>query len=293
MSGVTTVQSLGSFTDGALRDAIDRGTIPGPRVLTSLRSITERTGSADEIREAVRELASQGADVIKIFASESIRTGGEPTLSQEQLDAACGEAGAAGLRSNVHAHSAESARRAIQAGCTTIEHGALIDGETMRSMVDHGVYFDPNIFLVSDNYLANRDRFIGIGSYTEEGMRVTKEVIPVKLEMFKNALQVPGLKILFGTDGVAGSFGRLHDELIYRVQIGGQSPGDAIASATSLAAESLQLQDRIGSIGVGMEADLIAVDGDPLQDITALGRVVFVMKGGKVFKNPAAEGESR
>lgn len=294
MSGVTTVQSLGSSTDGDLRDAIERGTIPGPRVLTSLRSLNARTGGPDEMRDAVRSLADEGADVIKIFASESIRTGGEPTLSQEQLDAACGEANAVGLRSNVHAHSTESARRAIQAGCTTIEHGALIDRETMQSMVDDGVYFDPNIFLVSDNYLSNRERFIGIGSYTEEGMRVTEEVIPVKLEMFKKALQVPGLKILFGTDGVAGSFGRLQDELVYRVEVGGQGPADAITSATSLAAESLQLQDRIGSVAVGMEADLIAVEGDPLQDITALRRVVFVMKGGGVFKNPAVGGgESR
>lgn len=284
-AGVTTVQSLGSFTDGALRDAIAGGTVPGPRVLTSLRSLNERTGGPEEMRRAVRDLAEEGADVIKIFASESIRTGGAPTLSQEQLDAACGEANALGLRTAVHAHSTESARRAIQAGCTTIEHGALIDRATMQSMVDHGTYFDPNIFLVSDNYLSNKERFLGIGSYTEEGMRVTAEAIPVKLKMFKEALQVPGLKILFGTDGVAGSFGRLQDEIIYRVDVGGQDPMAAVVSATSLAAESLRLQDQIGAVVQGLEADLIAVDGNPIEDITALRRVVFVMKGGKVYKN--------
>jgi imidazolonepropionase-like amidohydrolase len=294
MAGFTTVQSLGSPTDVPLRDAIARGTIPGPRVLTAINAITERTGEPDAIREEVDRLADGGADVIKIFASESIRTGGAPTLTQEQLDAACGEATARGLRSLVHAHSIESVKRSIQAGCTTIEHGALIDRETMQSMVDHGVYFDPNIFLVSDNYLKNKERFLGIGSYTEEGMRVTAEVIPVKLNMFKQALQVPGLKILFGTDGVAGSFGRLQDELIYRVQEGGQAPMDAIVSATSLAAESIRLQDRIGSVAQGMDADLIAVQGDPLSDITALRRVVFVMKDGKVYKlTPPGGGEAR
>lgn len=288
-AGVTTVQSLGSPTDGPLRDAIARGTVPGPRVLTALRSLNERTGGPEEMRQAVRDLAEQGADVIKIFASESIRTGGAPTLTQEQLDAACGEAEAQGLRTTVHAHSTESAQRAIQAGCTTIEHGALIDRATMQSMVEHGTYFDPNIFLVSDNYLANKERFLGIGSYTEEGMRVTEEVIPVKLKMFKEALTVPGLKILFGTDGVAGSFGRLQDEIIYRVEVGGQDPMDAVVSATSLAAESLYLQDEIGAVTQGLEADLIAVDGNPLEDITALRRVVFVMKGGKVYKNEPSE----
>jgi imidazolonepropionase-like amidohydrolase len=294
MAGFTTVQSLGSPTDGPLRDAITRGTVPGPRVLTSLRSLNERTGGPDDMRAAVRDLADEGADVIKIFASESIRTGGAPTLSQAQLDAACGEAATQGLRSAVHAHSTESARRAVLAGCTVIEHGALIDRPTMELMAEHGTYFDPNIFLVSDNYLRNRERFIGIGSYTEEGMRITEEVIPVKLKMFKEALQVSGLKILFGTDGLAGAFGRLQDELVYRVQVGGQDPTDAIVSATSLAAESLGLKDRVGSIAVGMHADLIAVEGNPLEDVTALRRVVFVMKDGRVVKNVAAgRGEAR
>ncbi len=293
MAGFTTVQSLGSSTDGPLRDAIARGAIPGPRVLTALRSLSERTGGPDELRRAVRALAEEGADVIKIFASESIRTGGAPTLTQEQLDAACGEARAVGLRTAVHAHSAESVRRAVLAGCTTIEHGALLDTTTMRLMAERGTTFDPNIFLVSDNYLKNRDAFIGIGSYTEEGMRVTAEVVPVKLRMFQQALKVPGLKILFGTDGVAGSFGRLQDELIYRVEVAGQDPMDALVSATSRAAEALNLGGSVGSVAAGMEADLIAVDGDPLEDITALRRVMFVMKGGTVYRFVPGTGTAR
>lgn len=289
MNGFTTLQSLASETDVPLRDAIARGTIPGPRILTAIRPLSDRTGGPDEMRDAVRELARRGADAVKIFASESIRTGGAPSLTQAQLDAACGEAEAQELRTLVHAHSAESARRAVQAGCTTVEHGALLDRATMELMAERGVYFDPNIFLVSDNYLSNKERFLGIGSYTEEGMRVTAEIIPVKLRMFKEALTVPGLKVLFGTDGVAGSFGRLQDELIYRVREGGQDPMDAIVSATSLAAESLRLDGEAGAVAPGLRADLIAVEGDPLSDITALRRVVFVMKDGKVYKSRLGE----
>jgi len=284
MAGFTTVQSIGDDTDGPLRDAIARGVVPGPRVLTSLGSLDERTGGPDQMRAAARRMVEQGADLIKIFASESIRTGGAPTLTQEQLDAACGEAIALGLRSSVHAHSVESVRRAVQAGCTVVEHGALLDRATMELMAAHGTWFDPNIFLVSDNYLKNRERFLGIGTWTEEGMRATAEVIPVKLAMFKEALTVPGLKIVFGTDGVAGAFGRLQDELVYRVQEGGQDPMDAIVSATSRAAESLRLQGVVGAVAPGMEADLIAVEGHPIEDITALWRVTFVMKGGVVYK---------
>lgn len=285
LSGITTVQSMGNPEDGALRDAVKRGVLPGPRVLTSLRAITERTGGPAAIREAVRAIAAEGADFIKIFASASIRVGGAPTLSQEQLDAACGTARELGLRTAVHAHSIESARRAVQAGCTVIEHGALLDRATLELIAQSDVYFDPNIYLVTDNYLTNRDRFLGIGNYTKEGFRAMEEAMPVKLAMFREAITVPGLRVLFGTDAVAGAFGREVDELIYRVTTGGQDPMDAIVSATSLAAESLELDGEIGAIAPGMLADLIAVDGNPLEDITALRRVVFVMRGGTVYRN--------
>jgi len=284
LAGFTTLQSMGDATDAFLREAVASGEVPGPRILTSLRPITNATGTPDEIRTAVQTLAGEGADFIKVFASESIRTGGAPTLSQAQLDAACGEARALGLRTAVHAHSIPSALRAARAGCTVVEHGALLDRATLEVLAERGTYFDPNIFLVTDNYLANRDRFEGIGSYTAEGFRAMEEALPLKLAMFREAITVPGLKVLLGTDGVAGSFGRLADELVYRVETAGQEPAEALTSATSLAAESLGLQDRIGTLAPGMEADLIALDGDPLEDITALRRVVFVMKGGVVHK---------
>jgi imidazolonepropionase-like amidohydrolase len=122
--------------------------------------------------------------------------------------------------------------------------------------------------------------------YTEEGFAKMQEVLPVIAEMFKHALVTKNLKIVFGTDAVAGAHGRNAEEFIYRVQAG-EDPMDALVAANSRAAESLNMQDEIGSIAPGLQADIIAVDGDPLKDITAVRRVVFVMKGGKVYKNEA------
>lgn len=284
MGGVTTVQSLGAPLDGDLRDFIARGVIPGPRVLTSLRSLSDRTGGPEQLRAAVRQLRAEGADVIKIFASASIRDGGAATMSQEQLDAACGEATRLGLRSAVHAHGPESAQRAARAGCTVIEHGALLDDATLDLLAERGTFWDPNIGLVLQNYLENRSQFEGVGNYNQEGFAHMERAVPVALEAFRKGLRRPALKIVFGTDAVAGSHGRNFEEIVYRVQRGGQDPMDAVVSATSRAAESLGMADRIGAVAPGMEADLIAVDGDPLRDITALRRVVFVMKGGRVYR---------
>ena len=285
MAGFTTVQSLGSPVDGPLRDTFARGVLPGPRILTSLRSIGARTGDPDAIRRFVRAREKDGADVIKIFGSASIRDGGKPTMSQEQLDAACGEAKKLGLRSVVHAHGPESARRSVLAGCTTIEHGALLDEETLSLMAEHGVYFDPNTHLIFQNYFDNKDRYIGIGNYTEEGFAQMAKAVPLVLEVFRTGLRLPGLKMVFGTDAVAGAHGRNVEELIYRVERGGQDPYAAIVSATSLAAESLRLDRAIGTVQAGKAADLIAVEGNPLEDIHALEHVRFVMKDGRVVKH--------
>src|SRR4051794_13734527 len=284
-SGITTVQSLGAPEDAALRDAIARGIFPGPRILTSLEPIADPSLTPEKIREAVRRRASEGADVIKIFASKSIRDGGAPTLTQEQLDAACGEARAHHLRTAVHAHGSESVRRAVMAGCTSIEHGALVDAATLRLMAEHGTWFDPNIDLVFRNYFENKQHFVGIGNFTDQGFEQMRQAVPKALAVFQQALKTPGLKIVFGTDAVAGAHGRNFEELIYRVRKGGQEPMAALVSATSLAAESLGLKDKVGAVAPGLEADLIALEGDPLKDIQALKRVVWVMKGGKVVKN--------
>ncbi len=283
MGGITTVQSVGSPLDGNVRDFIARGAIPGPRLLTSLGSI--QGGSPDSIRARVRRFKADGADVIKIFASASIRNGGAATLTQEQLNAACGEAKAQGLRAVVHAHGPESAQRATLAGCTSIEHGVLLDDATLDMMAQHHMIYDPNIGLVLQNYLENRAHYEGIGNYNEEGFRYMQQAIPTALDVFRKALKRKDLRIVFGTDAVAGAHGRNFEEIIYRVQKGGQPAMDAIVSATSVSAESLGLEKEIGSLAPGMQADIIGLEGDPSADITALRRVRFVMKGGTVYRS--------
>ena len=283
MAGFTTVQSVGAASDKPLRDAIARGVLPGPRILTSLGSVSNAKWTVEQIREDIRKKKADGADLIKIFASASIRDGGIPTLSQEQVDAACGEARAQGLRSMVHAHSPESMMRAARARCTVVEHGGLANAEALKALADAGVYFDPNIGLVTQNYLENKARFLGIGNYTEEGFASMEKALGFKDAMFSAALKTPGLKMVMGTDAVAGAHGQNVREPIERVK-SGQTPMAAIVGMTSLAAESMGLGKVIGTIAPGYNADLVAVEGDPRVDITALQRVRFVMKDGKVYK---------
>ncbi|HXT50304.1 MAG TPA: amidohydrolase family protein [Thermoanaerobaculia bacterium] len=284
LGGITTVQSLGAPVDKPLRDAIARGVLPGPRILTAIEPLFDEKLPAATLRAQVDKVADEGADVVKVFASQSIRTGGGPTMSQEQMDAICGEAKKRGLRVAVHAHGPQSVARAVRAGCTSIEHGALIDQATLDLMAAHGTYFDPNTDLVFRNYFENQSHFLGIGNYNEAGFAAMHAAVGRILDVFKKALRTPGLKVVFGTDALAGSHGRNFQELEYRVRTGGQEPMAAITSATSLAAESLGLGDRIGTVAPGYEADLIAVAGDPLADIGALERVVFVIRGGRVVK---------
>lgn len=283
-SGVTTVQSPGSPEDKDLRDFIASGAVPGPRVLTSLEPITNPRLTPDSLRSIVRRRKAEGADFIKIFASKSIREGGGPTLSQAQLDAICGEAKAQGLRTLVHAHSADSMKEATLAGCTQIEHGVFATDDVLKLMAERGTYFDPQCGLVFRNYLDNRAKYEGIGNYNEQGFAFMEKAIPLAVAAFKRARATPGLKIVWGTDAVAGAHGRNVEDLICRVQDGGQPPMEAIISATSLGARAIGLGNQIGAVAPGLQADLIAVDGDPRIDITALRRVVFVMKGGRVYR---------
>ena len=284
MAGMTTVQSVGAASDVPLRSAIARGILPGPRILTSIRSITDVKLTPGQMREAVRALKAEGTDVVKVFASRSIRDGGEQTLTSEQLVAICSEAKLLGLRTMVHAHSAPSMRAASTAGCTQVEHGVFATPEVLRVLAERGTYFDPNIGVVLQNYLRNKAKFLGIGNYNEEGFAHMEKAIPINFAMIKEAVKIKDLKLVFGTDAVAGAHGRNVDELVVRVEHG-QPPMDAIVSATSRAAEAMGMHGEIGSITPGLEADLIAVDGDPSRDITALRRVVFVMKSGKIYKN--------
>jgi imidazolonepropionase-like amidohydrolase len=287
MAGFTTVQSIGQPGDVPLRAAIESGRLPGPRLLTSVHQLTDARLTPDQVRQFVRKAVLDRADVIKIFASKSIREGGGQTLSNEQIAAACGEAQAQGKRIWVHAHAASAVRASALAGCTAVAHGSQIADAEADLMAARGTFFEPNIGLVSQNYIENRPRYFGIGNNDEAGFKFTEDGIPLKLAMFKMAIRHKDLKIIMGTDAVAGAHGQNAREVVYRVQVGGQPATDAIVAVTSLNAEALGLQGRIGSFAPGMEADLIAVDGDPLTDITALQRVVFVMKGGVVYRNVA------
>lgn len=284
-AGFTTVQSLGAAVDGPVRDAVNRGVVPGPRIITTLGQLFASTGGADALVAEVHRLADAGADAIKIFASESIRVGGGPTLTQEELDATCGAANERGLRTLVHAHGPVSAARASRAGCTTIEHGALLDQETLDLLAANGTFYDPNIYLIFQNYFENRDRYLGIGNYTEEGFAAMESGMVRAMKTFRMALATDGLKIVFGTDAVAGAHGQNAREAVARVEPGGQDPADVVVGLTSLAAESLRLGDEIGTVAEGYAADLVVVDGDPATDIGALQRVRLVMKGGRVH-NP-------
>jgi imidazolonepropionase-like amidohydrolase len=145
------------------------------------------------------------------------------------------------------------------------------------------VYFDPK-FLVLHNYLDNKAKFLGIGNYNEEGFTYMEKGLPLVADVYKRARKL-GLKIILGTDAVAGAHGRNAEEFIYRVKDGGDKPMDALMSGTSVAAESLGLGDKIGSLAPGMEADIVATQGNPLDDITAVRHVVFVMKGGRIYKH--------
>src|SRR5438445_6432684 len=285
MAGLTTLRSPGPRSAADLREAIGRGVLPGPRILTSIRQINERSGTPDEIREKVRQLKKDGADVGKSFAAASIRDGGKQTMSDAQLQAVCGEANTLGMRTMVHAHSPESIKASVNAGCKQIEHGVFANNEVLKLMADKGVYFDPNVGVVLQNYLRNKAHYLGIGNYNEEGFAYMEKGVAINAAMIKKAVATPNLKLVLGTDAVAGAHGHNADEIVERVRQGNQKPMDAIVSATSLSAKSLNLDKSIGTLAAGYEADLIGVDGDPTTDITAVTRVAFVMKGGRVFKH--------
>src|SRR6476646_633849 len=216
MAGFTTVQSVGSPTDVPLRDAIAKGEVPGPRILTAgepLEGKGEQTGTPEEIRAFVRKQKAAGADLIKIFASASMRQSGGMTLSLDQLKAACDEANKLGIRTLVHAYK-DAVRAATLAGCTEIEHGTLADDDSLKLMAEHGTYLDPQAGLVIENYLANKQRFLGTSGYTEEGFAAMERVLSLDHDIVRHAAKTPGLKVVFGTDAVAGAHGRNAEEFI-------------------------------------------------------------------------------
>ena len=298
MSGFTTVRSLGSadFADVTLRDAIAAGTVVGPRLIVSGQGLTDNLVAAaegdrvpagvpaateEELRAFVRSRAEGGADWLKIFGSRSSRSGGTPTYSLEQLEWAIDEATLAGLPVSVHAHAAEAARRAVEAGARTIEHGALLDEAVLDLMVERGTFFAPNLYL-AEYYLENGEIF----GFTEEALEWTARLLPPRTDVFTKAVE-RGVSIVFSTDANSGWVWSGDTAIEFeRRAAAGQPPRDAIISATSRAAAALFMPD-VGDLAAGKLADVVAVEGDPLADIGSLRRAVFVMKDGVIYKRPA------
>jgi len=297
-NGFTTVRSLGSpdWADIDLRDAIARGLVPGPRLFVSGETISdsnapgtegdrvkEGAAPADEatLRAMVRERAEHGSDWIKVFATRSSRQGGTPVYSQEQLSWICDEAGKVGIPVAAHAHAAEGVRRAVLAGARTIEHGALLDEPTLELMKEKGTWLSPNLYL-AQYYLDHAQDF----GFSQEALDWTARLLPPRTRIFTRAVEM-GVEIVYGTDANSGWIWSGTTALEFQKRVEAGQPASAvIASATSGAAEALMVADSIGDLAPGKLADVIAVEGNPLDDIGALMHVSFVMKDGVVVRRP-------
>jgi imidazolonepropionase-like amidohydrolase len=311
-SGFTTVRNLGLFVqtggillDVALKKAIDLGWVDGPRIVPAGHAISPTGGhldptmfqrlgpgvlpltveegiadGIDEVRKAVRYQIKHGAQLIKVCASGGVmsHTGpaGAQQYSSEELAAIADEAHRAGLKVAAHAHGDDGIRAAVEAGIDCIEHGSLMSDETMQLLIDRGT------FLVPTTYLADG---MDVSRAAPELQAKAAEVFPRAKATISKAIE-RGVKIACGTDAPAIPHGRNAKELIALVDRG-MTPLQAIRSATTMAAELIAVEDR-GRLAPGLLADVIAVEGDPLADITATERVRFVMKGGATFRDDTA-----
>jgi imidazolonepropionase-like amidohydrolase len=306
-AGFTTVRDVGTFRafiDVALRDAIEAGQVVGPRMACAGPFVTSSAGggdipglavdvderlprdlrfgvanSVDEVRKVVREILHRGADLIKVIATGAVltegTTPGAPEFTEDEIRAAVEEAAHYGAHVAAHAHGAEGIKRAVRAGVRSIEHGSLMDDEANDLMAERGTY------LVADIY--NGDWIAEIGrqeGWSEGSLRKNDETTVAQREGFEKAVKA-GVKIAYGTD--SGVYphalaGRQMSKMVKH----GMSPMQAIQSATTVSAELLGWQDRVGALEAGRYADVIAVAGDPIEDISELERVTFVMKGGEV-----------
>ena len=272
MAGFTTVQSVGEPLDQVFRTYVQQGIIPGPRILTSYHDIfgSPRVGDDDVLRAKIDMLKYEHADLVKIFASSSVRSGLHDTLTLHQLQVLCGEANRIGLRTLVHAYSG-AVHNAVVAGCTEVEHGIYGTQADLDLMASRGTFFDPQVGLVLQNYMRFYDRVFGNSERKAADTAQMTALLASNERLFQEALHTRGLKIVVGTDAVAGAFGHQADEIIARIRLG-QPAMDAIDDATSVNAESLRLGSRIGSIAAGYDADIIAVNGDPLADAASCGK---------------------
>jgi imidazolonepropionase-like amidohydrolase len=309
LAGFTTVRDVGTwrvFLDAALRDAIEDGIVPGPRMAVAGTYITTSSGagditgiapdvvlppdmragiasSADEVKKRVRELLNGGADFIKIMATGAVLTRGTrpgvSEFSEEEMRAAVVEAAKYGAKVTAHAHGAEGIMNAVRAGVQSIEHGSLMDDACIRLMKERGVYLVADIY--NGDYIATEGRRAG---WPEEYLRKNDETTEAQRQGFRKAVAA-GVRIAYGTDSGVYPHGDNAKQLPYMVRYG-MTPMQAIQAATIEAARNIGWEKRVGSLGPGKLADLVAVEGDALADLSSFGHVAFVMKGGVVVKGP-------
>jgi imidazolonepropionase-like amidohydrolase len=309
LAGVTTVRDVGTFrafVDCALRDAIDAGITVGPRMMCAGAYVTcsggggDVTGlapdvdagvprdlrfgvsdSPDEVRAAVRRILHGGADLIKVIATGAVltegTTPGAPEFSEAELRAAVEEAALYGTHVAAHAHGAEGIKRAVRAGVRSIEHGSLMDDEAIELMADRGTYLVADIY--DGDWIAEEG---ARGGWSAEVMRKNEETTQAQRDGFETCVKA-GVRIAYGTDSGVYPHRFVCRQFAKMVEHGMTEMG-AIQSATRVAAELMGWSDRVGSLAVGKHADLVAVDRDPLEDITVLEDIAFVMKGGVVLK---------
>jgi imidazolonepropionase-like amidohydrolase len=303
-AGFTTIRDVGAgeFIDVALRNAINAGTVPGPRMQVATLTVGSTGGHGDitgfspylkfgqfsgiadgeaEIRKLVRFEVKNGADVIKLLASAGVlseeESVGAPQFTQDEMNAVVDEARMWGRKVAAHAHGAEAIKRALRAGVASIEHASLIDDEGIRLAKEKGAYLVMDIY--NDDYIMAEYKRLG---YPQKILDKEASVGRLQRESFRRAVQA-GVKLAFGTDAGVYPHGWNGRQFAKMVEWG-MTPMQAIQSATTSGADLLGWSDRVGSVQTGRYADLVAVDGDPLRDITELERVKFVMKGGVVYK---------
>jgi imidazolonepropionase-like amidohydrolase len=312
-AGFTSVRDVGSgeFIDVALRRAIDSGLVVGPRMQVATLAIGSTGGhndivgfspyikfgqfsgvadGVDEIRKLVRFEVKNGADVIKLIASAGVlseeQSAGAPQYTQEEMNAAVQEAAQWGRKVAAHAHGAEAIKRAVRAGVASIEHGSLLDDEGIRLMKERGTYLVADIY--NDDYILTEYKRL---NFPEKILDKERQIGKAQRENFQRAARA-GVKIAFGTDAGVYPHGLNARQFRFMVRYG-LTPMQAIQSATTSAADLLGWSDRVGSVVPGRYADLVAVDGDPLADITLLEHVNFVMKGGVVYKDSRQSAAAR
>ena len=303
-AGFTTVRNLGAkdYADIALRDAINDGDVIGPRIVASGPALGITGGHCDEnllppafhfqgegvadgiegVQHKVREVIKYGADVIKICATGGVLSkGDDPNASQytlEEMKAIVADAHRLGRKVAAHAHGAEGVRWASEAGVDSIEHGHLMDDAAIATLKKNGTYLVPTLFLTE--YMQAHLEHSDVPEYSKKKMR---DISAAAQQNAKKAIAA-GVKVAFGTDAAVYPHGMNAGEFHVYVKLG-MTPLAAIQTATINAADLLGWKDRVGALETGKWADIIAVDGDPTKDVTALEHVKFVMKGGAVYKN--------